>query len=198
MKPQINSVKKLAGTKFLKFYEIEYTNKIGNKKTWNLASRVDIQKYQDRIYKKQKSTDAVLIGAYHIEKEKLVLIKQYRVPINEYIYEIPAGLIDSNEDIQTCVKRELMEETGLELVKITKVFENIYLTPGMSDECADLVLCTCKGEVSDKYLEEDEDLEVFMFSQDEIDEVLKDEDKIDIKTLFTTQLFKLSGKSLWT
>lgn len=197
MKPKINSIKKLAGTKFLNMYQIDYTNKLGNEKTWNSVSRVDLNDYEKRIYEKSSSKDAVLIAPFHIKQNKIVLVKQYRVPLNEYIYEIPAGLIDKDEDIQTCVKRELLEETGLNLVKITKVFENIYLTPGITDECADLVFCLCDGEVSSKYLEEDEDLTVHMYAQDEIDELMEKQEKIDMKTLFAIELLRFSGRTLW-
>ena len=126
-----------------------------------------------------------------------MLVKQYRVPLNHYIYEIPAGLVDNNEDIENCVKRELFEETGLELVEIKKVFKNIYLSPGITDECASLVFCTCKGDISYDYLQEDEDLTIHMYSQDEIDDIIKNEEKLDLKTLFAMQLFKNSGRDFW-
>lgn len=95
------------------------------------------------------------------------------------------------------MKRELFEETGLELVEIKKVFKNIYLSPGITDECASLVFCTCKGDISYDYLQEDEDLTIHMYSQDEIDDIIKNEEKLDLKTLFAMQLFKNSGRDFW-
>lgn len=197
MKPEIKTIKELATTKFLNMYDVDYVNKIGNSKKWTSVSRVSLKEYENRLLTHNATTDAVLIAPYHIEKEKLVLVKQYRVPLNHYIYEIPAGLVDNNEDIENCVKRELFEETGLELVEIKKVFKNIYLSPGITDECASLVFCTCKGDISYDYLQEDEDLTIHMYSQDEIDDIIKNEEKLDLKTLFAMQLFKNSGRDFW-
>ncbi|MGP1488072.1 MAG: NUDIX domain-containing protein [Peptoanaerobacter stomatis] len=197
MKPEIKTIKELATTKFLNMYDVDYLNKIGNSKKWTSVSRVSLKEYENRLLTHNTTTDAVLIAPYHIEKEKLVLVKQYRVPLNHYIYEIPAGLVDNNEDIENCVKRELLEETGLELVEIKKVFKNVYLSPGITDECASLVFCTCKGDISYEYLQEDEDLTIHMYSQDEIDDIIKNEEKLDLKTLFAMQLFKNSGRDFW-
>ena len=197
MKPEIKTIKELATTKFLNMYDVDYVNKIGNSKKWTSVSRVSLKEYENRLLTHNTTTDAVLIAPYHIEKEKLVLVKQYRVPLNHYIYEIPAGLVDNNEDIENCVKRELLEETGLELVEIKKVFKNVYLSPGITDECASLVFCTCKGDISYEYLQEDEDLTIHMYSQDEIDDIIKNEEKLDLKTLFAMQLFKNSGRDFW-
>lgn len=197
MKPEIKTIKELATTKFLNMYDVDYLNKIGNSKKWTSVSRVSLKEYENRLLTHNTTTDAVLIAPYHIEKEKLVLVKQYRVPLNHYIYEIPAGLVDNNEDIENCVKRELLEETGLELVEIKKVFKNVYLSPGITDECASLVFCTCKGDISYEYLQEDEDLTIHMYSQDEIDDIIKNEEKLDLKTLFAIQLFKNLGRDFW-
>ncbi len=197
MKPEIKTIKELATTKFLNMYDVDYVNKIGNSKKWTSVSRVSLKEYENRLLTHNTTTDAVLIAPYHIEKEKLVLVKQYRVPLNHYIYEIPAGLVDNNEDIENCVKRELLEETGLELVEIKKVFKNIYLSPGITDECASLVFCTCKGDISYDHLQEDEDLTIHMYSQDEIDDIIKNEEKLDLKTLFAMQLFKNSCRDFW-
>ena len=43
---------------------------------------------------KEGDIDAVVIAAFYKEYKKLILIKQFRVPINNYIYELPAGLVD--------------------------------------------------------------------------------------------------------
>lgn len=67
------------------------------------------------------------------DKGQLLLIKQYRYPVDEIIYEIPAGKLERNEKTEECAKRELREETGYEAEKLTKLFE-FYPTPGYSTE----------------------------------------------------------------
>lgn len=46
------------------------------------------------------------------DPEKIVLVRQYRYPINKYIYELPAGLIDEGETSEQTAIREMKEETG--------------------------------------------------------------------------------------
>ncbi len=64
---------------------------------------------------------------------KVVLIRQWRAPINDWIYEIPAGVIESGEDPEKAAQRELREETGYIADKLTKLFEG-YVAPGYSTE----------------------------------------------------------------
>ena len=42
-----------------------------------------------------------------------MLIRQYRYPINDYIYEFPAGLVEEGEDFREAASREIFEETGM-------------------------------------------------------------------------------------
>ena len=112
MKSEVYKVKKIAGTKFLSYYDLSYKNKNGKDKSWSAVSRADKEDYEKRLFNKQNATDAVLIGAYHVDEKKLVLLKQFRVPLNDYIYEIPAGLIDKGEDAISSAKRELPGGSG--------------------------------------------------------------------------------------
>lgn len=196
MKSNVYKIEKIAGTKFLSYYDLKYKNKNGKQKSWSAVSRADTKDYEKRLFEKSNQRDAVLIGAYHIDMQKLVLVKQFRVPLNDYIYEIPAGLIDKGEDVLTSAKRELFEETGLELIEITEVFENLYVSPGVTDECVDIVFCTCKGDISDLHLEEDEDIEIGLYDEEEVRQILADKNKMDIKTLLVMQMFILST-SMW-
>ena len=51
------------------------------------------------------------------DKNEILMVKQFRYPYGEIIYEIPAGKRDGNEDPLVCGKRELKEETGAEAEK---------------------------------------------------------------------------------
>ncbi len=68
-----------------------------------------------------------------IKKDKIIMVKQYRYPVKEVTYEIPAGKIDKGENILTCVKRELGEETGFIPKKIKKLL-SYWPTSAFSDE----------------------------------------------------------------
>ena len=130
---------------------------------------------------------------------KLVLINQYRVPINKYIYELPAGLVDNNEDVETSVRRELKEETGLDLISINKINskDKLYLSPGMTDESVAFVYCLCDGEITDKYQEDDEDIKAMLISKEEAKNILENEESIDIKAYLMLQIFEKLGESLF-
>lgn len=67
------------------------------------------------------------------EKNELVMIHQFRAPINEVIIEIPAGKLEKGEDPLVCAKRELEEETGYQAASWKQMF-TFYTTPGFSDE----------------------------------------------------------------
>jgi ADP-ribose pyrophosphatase len=64
---------------------------------------------------------------------KVLLLKQYRHALKDYIWEIPAGTLDAQESATECAKRELIEETGYSAVQWQKLGE-ITPVPGYSDE----------------------------------------------------------------
>ena len=170
MKNKVQNIEALAQTKFLSLYNANYINKGGNKKTWTIATRKSKEALEDQFFNgKEDKVDAVVILAYHKDEKKLVAIKQFRMPINNYVYELPAGLIDNNDDIISTVKRELKEETGLDLEEVieNKIGQKLYLSPGMTDESVSLVYCTCSGKISDENLEEDEDIETILLSKED-------------------------------
>lgn len=197
---KIRKLSLMAGSKYLSLYSCDYENKAGNIKNWTIASRKShsILKEQYEGIRAEK-VDAVVMVAMHRDTDKLVLVRQFRVPINDYIYELPAGLIDGNEDVKTALRRELKEETGLELldIDINKSKEKVYISPGMTDESVALMYCTCRGTVCKDYLEEDEDLECVLVSREEAGELLKSDSKIDIKAYIILQSFANNHKQLF-
>ncbi|MBC8059881.1 MAG: NUDIX hydrolase [Clostridiaceae bacterium] len=198
-----NRIKKLTPlkeTKFLSLYDAEYKNKNGKEQHWIISSRKCYSTLNEQFFQgKEGIVDAVIIVALHKESNKLVLIKQFRVPLNDYVYELPAGLLDDNEKIENAVVRELREETGLSLVEINyeKTKDKVFLSVGMTDESVALVYCTCEGVTSNQYLEEDEDIEVILVSQTQAKELLKTNVKMDIKLFMILTSFAESGEKLF-
>lgn len=197
---KVTKIKPLAETKFLSLYEAEYENKVGNNRTWTIASRKNNDTIQKQFFEhKVDNTDGVIIAAYHMEKKKLVIIKQFRIPLNDYVYELTAGLIDPGEDGKSTIERELMEETGLKLVDVIKNrgIEKVYVSAGMTDESLAFIYCTCEGEISDEYLEDDECIEAMLVSQEEARELIQSKEKFDIKCFMLLQSFALLGEKLF-
>ncbi|MGC8545765.1 NUDIX domain-containing protein [Athalassotoga sp.] len=112
---------------------------------------------------------------------KIILERQYRYPINEVLWEIPAGKLDLGEDPLNCAKRELMEETGITARKWEKL-GHIYTTPGFSDEKIYLYFAS---EISNgkTHLDEDEFVEVEYFTIDEVELMIVNNEIVDSKTV---------------
>ncbi len=70
---------------------------------------------------------------------RIVLIRQYRYAADGYLYEIPAGRLDSGESPLTCAQRELEEETGYRATHM-KPLVTVFTTPGFTDERIHLFL----------------------------------------------------------
>ena len=197
---RIKGINTLSKTKFVSLYDVAYENKLGKEKHWTVSSRKSKEELEKKyLQNKEDKIDAVVICAYHKSEKKLVLINQYRVPINKHIYELPAGLVDNNEDAETSVRRELKEETGLDLISINKINskDKLYLSPGMTDESVAFVYCVCDGKLSDEYLEEDEDIKALLISQEDAKDILEQNDPIDIKAYLILQMFVKLGDKLF-
>ncbi|MGL5674917.1 MAG: NUDIX hydrolase [Cellulosilyticaceae bacterium] len=190
IKPQIDTLTALAKTHFLSLYDACYKNREGKEKHWMIASRKTEEALRQYYFEKgEEKDDAVVLLATHEATEQLVLIKQFRIPLNDFIYELPAGLIDEGEDALSTIGRELKEETGLDLVEILELRPRLYLSAGMTDESVVFVRCTCRGEVSTDYLEADELIDPLLVSKEKARELLASEEKLDIKTYLVLQQF---------
>jgi ADP-ribose pyrophosphatase len=79
---------------------------------------------------------------------QILLIKQYRYAAGDFIYEIPAGKLDGDEDPKECARRELREETGCTATRIEHLY-TFYTTPGFTDETIHAFMATglTRGEV---------------------------------------------------
>ena len=198
---RIKKVIPLVESKFVGLYNVKYLNKKNEEKTWTVASRKNKETLEN-IYLKNENDkiDAVIICAYHKSSKKLVIIKEFRVPINKYIYELPAGLVDiDDKSFESAVIRELKEETGLDVIEINEELscEQVYLSPGMTDESVAFVYCTCDGEISNNYLEDDEDIETFLVSQEEAKEMIKSDVAIDVRAYLILQTFAILGEKMF-
>lgn len=199
---RIKDITSLVETKFISLYNVKYLNKSNKEKSWTVASRKKKEVLEGIYFDNEKDkVDAVIICAYHKDSEKLVIIKEFRVPINKYIYELPAGLVDSDdENFESAVKRELKEETGLDVIEIKKDLScnQVYLSPGMTDESAAFVYCICEGEISNKFLEDDEDIEAILISQEEAGEIIKNNIiSLDIRAYLALQSFSVLGEKMF-
>jgi hypothetical protein len=72
------------------------------------------------------------------EGAKVVVVKQFRPPVNKYTVELCAGLVDEGETVEEAALRELKEETGLQ-GKVLFTGGKQYMSPGLTNECVKTV-----------------------------------------------------------
>ena len=123
--------------------------------------------------------DGVVIYAlYREKKDRVVLVRQFRYPLGDYVYELPAGLVEPGEDFHKAAARELQEETGLifEPLPAGEMYEKpAFTSVGMSDESCATVYGYASGEISREYMEESEDIEVVLADREEVRRILREE-----------------------
>jgi ADP-ribose pyrophosphatase len=158
---EIKESKKLTHQKWLNLFDVKYVAKTGDQKSWQLASR---QKEPKCVTGKYDRPDAVVIVPFHKEKDKMVITREYRVPLNDYEYGFPAGLIDAGESVEQATRRELWEETGLTVSRFIKMSPPIYSSAGMTDESVTMVYVECEGEPSNTANTEFELIEVLLIT----------------------------------
>jgi ADP-ribose pyrophosphatase len=111
---------------------------------------------------------------------QLLLLRQYRYAAGGYIYEIPAGRLDPDEDPAACAARELKEETGCTAQNIEPLL-TMLTTPGFTDERIHLFLATglTHGESA---REEDEFVDIVVMRLSEALELIQRGEMPDGKT----------------
>lgn len=172
-------IKKQTNNKYLNMYELDLENKKGNLKKYFFASR----RNDDELACKTKDhtkADGVMIIPITKEGE-VVLVKQFRPVIDDYIYEFPAGIIDPGESMEEAAKRELFEETGLTATSYEVFLKPSYTSVGMTDETTAIVKMDVCGEISTENIEENEEIEVIKVPIKEAKNFVK-ENNVSIKT----------------
>lgn len=84
---------------------------------------------------------AVVVLALLNSPGRVVLIRNYRVSIDRFIWELPAGTLGRAEDPAACASRELTEETGFRAAEV-RPLGRFYTSPGLSDELMSVFVAT--------------------------------------------------------
>ena len=123
----------------------------------------------------------------------VLLVRQFRYPMQEYLLELPAGKIDGGEPPEETATRELAEEVGYKARRLTKIAE-CYSTPGFCDEklhiyvAEDLAPTQAVGD-------DDEELEIVRLTRAEVEEHLQQGRFRDAKTIIGLQHLLLQNRN---
>jgi ADP-ribose pyrophosphatase len=115
------------------------------------------------------------------ERNRVLLVRQYRLPAGQYLWELPAGKVDAGETVLRAAKRELIEETGLRAKQWKKLVTS-YPSPGYVEEKMTIFLATAltQGEAQPM---EDERIETRWFSKSEMRRRIAANEILDGKTM---------------
>jgi len=127
-----------------------------------------------------KHPGAALIIPF-LSKDKLIMLRQLRPVVGKYIYELPAGTIDSPESALACAKREIIEETGYS-AKNMKLLGSIYPVPGYSTE--KIMIYKASGlVVRRRHADKDEVIKLQVLTRAAVRRLFKSGRIVDAKTI---------------
>ena len=182
-------LKKLTDCSWVNLFEVLFKRRTDSERSWLMVSRKD-----DPITDVRPDAVVIIATIDSGGGRRLVVTREFRVPIWDYEYGFPAGLIDDGEDINETVRRELKEETGLDLLKINHVSTPVYSSAGLTDESCLMVMAEAEGEVSDRWLEDSEDIETLLLDVDGIKSLLFSGRKIAAKAWGTLYHYAETGR----
>lgn len=158
---------KVKDGKYLKNYEITYKNKSGMEKKYEIVSR--------RNLKDSSELGGAPSGVSIIAtcKDKLLLLKEFRMGVNREIYNLCAGMIEKGETIEECIKRELYEETGLNLVKIKKILPPSFAAVAISDTTTYLAFVEVEGEITDIHTSANEQIKAGFYDKEQVTKLIE-------------------------
>lgn len=122
---------------------------------------------------------------------KIVLVNQFRYPLQNFLLELPAGKLDKNERPIDCAERELEEETGYKANKVTEL-GYIYTTPGYSTEKLQVFLAEDLIPGKHNREEGEHGMEVYEFTLEEVERKILTREIVDSKTISGMTLYKLN------
>lgn len=170
--------------RFLRFVKTTYADSSGLLREWEFIERVNCQ--------------GVVAIVPVTDAREVILVRQFRPPVNRHVIEFPAGLNDKGDTIEEAARRELLEETGYYAGRM------IFLTEGPLSSGA-------SGEILSVYLAQDlefrgignrdetEDIEVLKIPIDEVSDHLSRVrslgDLADLKILGLLELAKEKMRS---
>lgn len=161
-------LEKVRSGTYLNGYELVYENKAGIEKHYEIVSFSKLKEPEDIGQK----VNGVSIVAF--KKDTILLLKEFRMGVNRYIYNLCAGMLEKDETIEECIARELYEETGLKAERIVKILPPSFAAVSISDTLTQIAFVEVSGELSDNTSPNEEITPAF-YTKEETAHLLKTE-----------------------
>lgn len=180
--PQLKDIRQVSDG-WIKKYLLTYQLPDGTLHEHESVSRKGLEDYRAELEanaagepQADRCADAVCVVPQTADG-KLLLIREFRYPLNSWCIAFPAGLMEANEKLKTCVDRELREETGFALRRDLKgsAIEPLpqagYSSNGLTDETVHVVFAQVE-RIGEAKPEPSELIEWFLLDIDDIPQFL--------------------------
>lgn len=173
----IQNIQQKTHNRFLNYYELEAVHRDGSVSPYYMTSRAKDASQLKAVTHQNRPDGVILYGVYGKEKDRVVLIRQYRYPLGDYVYEFPAGLVEEGEEMGAAGVREMYEETGLTFTPVDAgcYSRPFFTTVGMTDESCGMVFGYCSGTPTSIHEEASEEIQVILADRGEAKRILREE-----------------------
>lgn len=180
------NIHKLSDNRFLNLFKLDALTDSGRPFDYFFVSRRKAEEI--KLLTGDSAAEGVVI--YPIlrdDPDKIVMIRQYRYPLGDYLYELPAGLIDAGETPDIAAVREMKEETGLSFEVYTggdaAYRRPFFMGAGFTDESCNAVFGYASGIINRKEMEDTESIQAMIVDKCEAKRILKEE-KVSIRAAY--------------
>lgn len=175
---KFDSVEKLTDNPHLNLYHMDARKRNGERFDYYFASRNP----EEGLKLRTKDLDPEGIVVYAVTEEpepRLVLIREYRYPLDAEVYALPAGLVDAGETPGEAAAREMKEETGLAFEEYTggdPCFRRpFFMGPGFTDETSAAVYGTVRTVEGIAECEDTEQIQTILADKEQVRQILREE-----------------------
>ena len=185
--------------RFLNLFCMDVRHRNGEASEYYVASRAKSVDDLKAVTHRNDPDGVSIYSVYGEQRDHVVLVKQYRYPLGDYVYEFPAGLVETGEAMTDAAVREFHEETGLHLKVV--LADDMYTKPrfttvGMTDEACGMVYGYASGVPDNRFEESSEDIQVVLADKKEVRRILKEENVTMMCAYMLLHFLKSEGDPL--
>lgn len=169
---KFKSIKKVLEGKYIHRYDISYETEDGKNKVYEMISRDKNMTGKEDM--ENHPVDAVVLIMEDETGERILMNREFRMATGEFVYNFPAGLIDPGETPVESARRELKEETGLDILEVKEILRECYSAIGFSNEKNQCIVGVAGGEFAPS-TSSVEEIQAAWYTKAEMRELLKTE-----------------------